>query len=310
MSEIETIFQNPGLYHIGKNVLTRLDMKSLLNCREVSNSLRDFIDTQIKALDLKRDYNAIFEHKARRGKTVLDVHKHWAPVFDYVRNDAGTYEFKVFVIFMNKFARCFADPMDMSSQLCPLTMAHYQNNLEVMRVFFKISNPITLLEDRAWLPDGILKDLFEHKEFIGFDIAPDEVLTFVICRSWQFLEDHAPKEHENLIKDVLNYCKLKLDNFQNKRARKDGNTPLHYLQVSTAQIRGLNCRIFTKNALRLLFQFYIDHGFDLKAKNDLGKTPWEIEEQPLPIEFLGYGLDSVHELPNDYIEVLKEFGLK
>ena len=77
--------------------------------------------------------------------------------------------------------------------------------------------------------------------------------------------------------------------------RKDGNTPLHHLRFlhdGTEWLENLNR--FSKKSLRLMFQFYVDFGFDLRTRNDKGKTFWEFDGG---------------RFPEHYYDVLKEFEL-
>ena len=45
-STFEVILSNPGLQHIGENILKHLDIQSVAKCREVSSSFLDLIDGQ------------------------------------------------------------------------------------------------------------------------------------------------------------------------------------------------------------------------------------------------------------------------
>ena len=88
---------------------------------------------------------------------------------------------------------------------------------------------------------------------------------------------------------------------------------MHYIQISTSNQGDANCAKLSKTSLRTIFQFYLNHGFDLSVKNDQGKTPWEMEDESLSCHqffFNGGNGSDFSSLPMHYLEILIEFGLK
>ena len=338
VSQIEDIFRNPGLSHIGQEISRHLTPRHLARCRQVSSIWRDFIDTEYQDISqLKKDFVKISKYKARQ-TTIVGFHKSWKSVFDYIKNDANIGDVRIFIHFMLDYLKVFMAHGDYYYRDSPLTIAYHKKDFEALKVFLKSPNPLRLFKDQDRverapidLSDGHLNFVLKHQEKVGLNVNPDDLLTFVIQNSWEFLDfdgdfmnqDERDKESkslnekfETLVNDVVKYCEFKKADFINQRRtgtnRKDGNTPLHYLQVNSSKDsfrHSPNCTAFSKASLRLIIQFYLDHGFDLYARNDHGRTPWEIKDEKAE-HLLDYDGGDFTNLPIHYLEVLIEMGLK
>ena len=329
----EDIFLNSGFYHIGKSLWHDFDIKSLITCRGVSKKWKNFVDSEFPDLvKLKNNYNTVYRRKSEK-KYYSHVFRCWKPCFQYFKTNGKLEEFRIFIAFMIDFCdevlsdyHCWGSrPSD-----SPLTLAIKRQDFEVLNLFFKAPNSMIYFEYmfQCWHPKDSLNFILEHSDKIDVNnIHPDELLFFVIYYTHSFdeLNDFGEEldeeefniKHEKLIKNVIGYCDSKHKDFKNQRRtktkRKDGNTPLHYLQISTSRNGHANCSKLSKTCLRTIFQLYKDHDFDLFAQNDHGKTPWEMEDETLQNHdlFFNGGNDSdFSSLPMHYLEVLIEFGLK
>ena len=325
---MENVLLNAGFWHLGKQIFGNLDIANLIKCREVSSIWKNFIDDEFQdLLELKRKYVSIVEkrHPVNRGRpvTFLDLNWNYKRPCDFFKNQAKISDARVFINFMFPFTEHFVD-MFLENPFCLVTYRCYDSDdeysedeleneetlkeiqkqnlegFEILKVFLKAPFQLDYIEDRFCPYGGTYSFLLKYRNKIGFKPKPDELLSLVIDQSTFFFRDGCFEEHEELIKEVIDYCRSEHTEFVNQRKigsrRKDGNTPLHHLQFLNKGSRGrLNYQRFSKSSLRMMFQFYVDHKIDLRTRNFFGDPFWHFENE---------------RLPEHYLEVLKEFGLK
>ena len=80
---ISKLFENPGLHHLVEYILSNVDIRCLLRCRELTKAWRDFIDNsqalQLPIKELK------FLAGTQRYKKLLSYFKEWRDVFELIK---------------------------------------------------------------------------------------------------------------------------------------------------------------------------------------------------------------------------------
>ena len=383
MTRFEDIFMNAGFYHIANNLWYGFDFDTLIKCRGVSKTWKDFIESEFPNITQVRNDIMLVRTRKQKSKSFFKVHPNYKAAFEYYNKPSRFHDLKIFISFLADYVYTefpiipkdqdpiWANAIDITRAptpfQSPLRLAYQTKFFPFLRVLFKTPNPLAYFEDLPYrgFPGDSVSFMLEHKEKIDFDVPPDELLKLVIYYTWKFhksdeldeiddsddsddsdepnepnepdaadesdeeieLNEEMVAKHDKLIKDVIDYCELKHKNFMNQRRNKenyldswnrktakdmdDGNTPLHFLQITTLEIdRGVNCAKISKTSLRRIFQFYIKHGIDMSVRNDEGKTPWDMKDPPLTgFELaMNHGIAEIP-LPTHYLEVLTEFNL-
>ena len=86
---MELFFENPGLSHIGQEILKDLDIKSLASCRQVCKSMNREIEVLASKISLEYLENMLQRYTSIKSMTVEENkmwHKYLINIFDHSQN--------------------------------------------------------------------------------------------------------------------------------------------------------------------------------------------------------------------------------
>lgn len=86
---MEIFFENPGLSHIGQEILKSLDIKTLISCRQVCKSMNKEIEVLASKISLEYLENMLERYTSTKSMTVEEHemwHKYLINIFDHSQN--------------------------------------------------------------------------------------------------------------------------------------------------------------------------------------------------------------------------------
>ena len=86
---MDTFFENPGLCHIGKEITTNLDFKSLITCRLVCKSWNDHIEVLTSKISLEHLQQLLDKFTESRSMSESEK-KLWIKFLMFISTDKET----------------------------------------------------------------------------------------------------------------------------------------------------------------------------------------------------------------------------
>ena len=123
---MDTFFENPGLCHIGKEITTNLDFKSLITCRLVCKSLNNHIEVLTSKISLEHLQQLLDEFIEARSMSESEK-KNWTKFLMFISTDKETRSNKVIRFYLEHvFSR--STKYEANSKKTPLSeFVHYGN---------------------------------------------------------------------------------------------------------------------------------------------------------------------------------------
>ena len=100
---MDGFLSNPGFQHIATTILEKLDVSSILSCREVNDKWKDFIDQNSivwKRLLRQMEFEKVYSENGIE-KTTIERFPDWKIVFEFY-GKSGVEDLKDFVMAMHK----------------------------------------------------------------------------------------------------------------------------------------------------------------------------------------------------------------